>query len=416
MRAFVLVMDSFGVGATPDADAFGDVGANTFGHIAQWCAEGRADTDLRCGPLHIPNLERLGVGLASKCATGEVPSGLSSEPDLIGKWAIAQEMSKGKDTQSGHWEIAGVPVLSEWGYFTEKTDTFPPSLLESLVRQAGLPGWLGNCHASGTTIIAELGEEHIRTGKPIFYTSSDSVFQIACHEETFGLQNLYDLCALVFEEVKPFNIGRVIARPFIGDNAQNFHRTGNRRDFSVPPPFPTVLEKLVESGGEVVAIGKIADIYAHIGISRSVKATGLDALWDATLSSLQTAGDRSVIMTNFVDFDQSWGHRRDVAGYAEGLELFDRRLPDLFAAMNDRDVVILTADHGCDPTWHGSDHTREYIPIMVYGHRVSPGHEGIRDTFADIGQSLAHIFRLEPCGYGVPMDWARSFLCSLSSS
>lgn len=409
MRAIILIMDSFGIGATPDAIRFGDSGSSTIGHIAQWCAEGRADTEDRSGPLKIPNLERLGIGLAAHLASGDMPAGLNPAPAIIGSWAAARELSSGKDTPSGHWELAGVPVTSDWGYFEKKTDTFPPSLLENLVRRFDLPGWLGNCHASGTTIIADMGEEHMRTGKPIFYTSSDSVFQIACHEETFGLQRLYDLCEIAFEEVRPYNICRVIARPFVGANAATFKRTGNRHDLAVKPPAPTVLKKLADAGGSVVAIGKIADIYAHIGITRSVKASGPDALWDATLQAMKDTGTRSIIMTNFVDFDQTWGHRRDVAGYALGLEEFDRKLPDLMAQLHQDDVLILSADHGCDPTWQGSDHTREHVPVLVYGRRIQPVNEGIRDTFADVGQSLAHLFGLTAFPDGTVMQWAHAF-------
>ena len=395
MRVIFIIMDSFGIGAAPDAERFGDAGASTLGHIAKWCAEGKADHG-RNGPLRIPNLERLGVGLAAQLAEGRVPTGLTATPDLIGAYAAAQEVSSGKDTPSGHWELAGVPVRFDWGYFSKPVDTFPPVLLEALVRRGRLPGYLGNCHGSGTTIIEELGEEHMRTGKPIFYTSADSVFQIACHEESFGLQRLYDLCEIAYEEVKPYRIGRVIARPFVGTDASNFKRTGNRHDLSVPPPADTLLKKLSDAGGEVVSIGKIADIFANVGITRKIKATGLPALWDATLQAVREAPDRSIVMPNFVDFDSSYGHRRDVAGYAAGLEYFDSRLPELFPLLRDDDVVVVTADHGCDPTWLGSDHTREHVPVLVYGKRVAPGSLGVRATFADVGQTLAGLFGLPP--------------------
>ena len=259
---------------------------------------------------------------------------------------------------------------------------------------------LGNCHASGTTIIAELGEEHMRTGKPIVYTSADSVFQIAAHEESFGLERLYELCDIARELVDDYNIGRVIARPFVGDSPENFRRTGNRRDLTTPPHAPTVLDKLVASGGEVISIGKIADIYAHQGITKKIKATGNEALFDATLEALDDAPDRSIVFTNFVDFDMLYGHRRDVDGYAAALEYFDRRLPELEAKLGEGDVLILTADHGCDPTWEGTDHTREHIPVLAAGTPVRRGSLGKRDTFADIGQSLASHFGLEPMEYG----------------
>ena len=395
MRVIIIIMDSFGIGAAPDAERFGDAGASTLGHIAKWCAEGKADHG-RNGPLRIPNLERLGVGLAAQLAEGRVPTGLTAKPDLIGAYAAAQEVSSGKDTPSGHWELAGVPVRSDWGYFSKPVDTFPPVLLEALVRRGRLPGYLGNCHGSGTTIIEELGEEHMRTGKPIFYTSADSVFQIACHEESFGLQRLYDLCEIAYEEVKPYRIGRVIARPFVGTDASNFKRTGNRHDLSVPPPADTLLKKLSDAGGEVASIGKIADIFANVGNTRKIKATGLQALWDTTLQAVREAPERSIVMANFVDFDSSYGHRRDVAGYAAGLEYFDRRLPELYPLLRDDDVAVLAADHGCDPTWSGSDHTREHVPVLIYGKRVAPGSLGVRATFADVGQTLAGLFGLPP--------------------
>jgi len=388
-------MDSFGIGATDDADRFGDVGANTLGSIAERRAAGAS------GPLKLPNLSRLGLMHAATESAGEVPQGCSTDVDVIGAYGYASELSTGKDTPSGHWEIAGVPVLFDWGYFTKKTDTFPPELLEKLIERADLPGVLGNCHSSGTTIIAELGEEHMASGKPIVYTSADSVFQIACHEESFGLQNLYDLSEIARELVDDYNIGRVIARPFTGTNKNDFVRTGNRRDLTVLPPAPTLLDKLAESGGEVISVGKISDIYAHQGITQKVKATGNAALFDATLEALKGAPDRTIVFTNFVDFDMLYGHRRDVEGYATALEYFDNRLPELMESMSDDDVLIICADHGCDPTWQGTDHTREHIPVLVYGAGVSAGSLGKRETFADIGQSLAGFFDLSPMDYGV---------------
>jgi len=388
-------MDSFGIGATADADQFGDVGSNTLGHIA------RERHGSAAGPLKLPNLTRLGLMQAAMESAGEFPMGADAEAEIIGAFGFASELSTGKDTPSGHWEIAGVPVLFEWGYFTSKTDTFPPELLDNIIERADLPGVLGNCHSSGTTIIAELGEEHMASGKPIVYTSADSVFQIACHEESFGLQRLYDLCEIARELVDEYKIGRVIARPFVGTNNGDFVRTGNRRDLTDPPPSPTLLDKLVESGGEVISIGKIADIYAHQGVTKKIKATGNAALFDATLEELSTAPDRSIVFTNFVDFDMLYGHRRDVAGYAEALEYFDKRLPELYELMNDDDVLVICADHGCDPTWPGTDHTREHIPVLVYGASVAAGSLGKRETFADIGQSLAGLFGLAPLDYGV---------------
>ena len=393
-RAIILVMDSFGIGATDDADSFGDVGANTLGSIARH----RADIGQ---PLSLPNLTKLGLMDAAEESSGALPSGCSNGTDITGAYGFAAELSSGKDTPSGHWEIAGVPVLFDWGYFTELENTFPQELLDKLIEKANLPGVLGNCHASGTTILEELGEEHMASGKPIVYTSADSVFQIACHEESFGLDRLLDLCDIARVLVDEYNIGRVIARPFVGTDSSSFERTGNRRDLTVPPPADTLLDKLVASGGEVISVGKISDIYAHRGITHKVKATGNAALFDATLQAMDSAVDQSIVFTNFVDFDMLFGHRRDPDGYAEALEYLDGRLPEILSAMREDDVVVICADHGCDPTWPGSDHTREHIPVLVYGASVSPGSIGKRSTFADIGQSLAGFFGLPKMDYGV---------------
>lgn len=402
-RAFIMVLDSFGIGATEDAVKFGDVGADTLGHIADACANGEADNG-RQGPLHLPNLSRMGLGKAAEESTGRFPAGLDPQAEIIAAYGHAAELSSGKDTPSGHWEIAGVPVLFDWGYFSSHDNSFPQELLDRIVARAKLPGYLGNCHASGTQILDELGEEHMRTGKPIFYTSADSVFQIACHEETYGLDNLYDLCKIVREELDGYNIGRVIARPFVGNKPGEFQRTGNRKDLAVEPPSDTVLKKLVdEKNGHVVSVGKIADIYAHVGITKKVKATGIDALFDATLEEMKQAGDNTIVFTNFVDFDSSYGHRRDVAGYAAALELFDRRLPEMLSLVGEDDILILTADHGCDPTWQGTDHTREHIPVLVFGPKVKPGSLGLRETFADIGQTLAGYFGTTPMDFGKPL-------------
>jgi phosphopentomutase len=400
-RAIILVLDSFGVGATADAVDFGDVGADTLGHIAEACANGEADSATRSGPLRLPNLSKLGLGLTAQESTGTFPVGLDENAEIIGAYGHAAELSTGKDTPSGHWEIAGVPVLFDWGYFLDKENSFPTELLDKIVERANLPGYLGNCHASGTTVLDNLGEEHMRSGKPIFYTSADSVFQIACHEETYGLDNLLELCQIVREELEGYNIGRVIARPFVGTKAGDFQRTGNRRDLSIEPPAPTVLEKLVtEKQGEVISIGKISDIYAGCGITQKVKATGLEGLFNLTLEQIKQAPANSIVFTNFVDFDSAYGHRRDVTGYAEALEYFDQRLPEILQILQPDDVMIITADHGCDPTWHGSDHTREHIPVLVYGDKVAAGSLGRRETFADIGQSLAHYFDLSAMDYG----------------
>ena len=400
-RAFILVLDSFGIGEAADAEKFGDVGSDTLGHIAEQCAKGDADNAERKGALNLPNLSKLGLAMAHKESTGRFAPGLDANAEIIGAYGHAAELSSGKDTPSGHWEIAGVPVLFEWGYFSDKQNSFPKELTDRILKRANLPGFLGNCHASGTQVLDDLGEEHMKTGMPIFYTSADSVFQIACHEETFGLDRLLELCQIAREELEDYNIGRVIARPFIGPKAGEFARTGNRRDLSLEPPAATVLQKLVdEKQGNVVSIGKIADIYANCGITKKVKATGIPALFDATLEQIKVAEDNTIVFTNFVDFDSAYGHRRDVAGYAAALEYFDNRLPEVLALMEEDDILILTADHGCDPTWPGTDHTREHIPVLVYGQKVAAGSLGCRDTFADIGQSIAQYFGTSAMDYG----------------
>lgn len=414
-RAIILMLDSFGIGATPDAAAFGDAGANTLGHIAQACARGECDQRtaqygalygdaVRTGALHLPNLTALGLAQANAEAAGEFPAGLNPEAELIGAYGYAAELSSGKDTPSGHWEMAGVPVLFDWGYFSDKTNSFPQELLDCIVERAKLPGYLGNCHSSGTVILDELGEEHIRTGKPIFYTSADSVFQIAAHEGYFGLDCLYELCEIVREELNDYNIGRVIARPFVGECTGEFERTGNRHDYAVEPPAPTVLQKLVEEcGGEVISIGKIADIYANVGITHKVKATGLAELLDATLAAVRTAKDNTMVFANLVDLDSAYGHRRNVSGYAAALEYIDARLPELYPLLGADDILVLTADHGCDPTWRGTDHTREHVPVLLYGKSIAPRNLGARATFADIGQTLAHYFGTTPMVYGTDL-------------
>lgn len=393
-KAVILVLDSFGIGYAPDADKFGDTGANTFASIAKafHAKKGRQ--------LALPNLARLGLVKAGAAASAGMAADVAVPSAINGAFGYARELSSGKDTPSGHWEIAGVPVLFDWGYFHDKTNSFPPELIAELCQRTGVDGILGNCHASGTDILVRLGDEHIKTGKPICYTSADSVFQVAAHEQHFGLQRLLDFCLVARELLDKYNIGRVIARPFIGDAADNYARTGNRRDYSVLPPAPTVLDKLTASGGSVISIGKIADIYAHQGISESLKATGLEALVDTTLAQMAKQPDRSIIFTNLVDFDQNYGHRRDAIGYGEALEYFDSRLPELTAACGNDTLLLLTADHGCDPTWHGTEHTREYIPVLVYRAGLGEVDLGERSSFADIGQTLADYFSLDAMAYG----------------
>lgn len=398
MRALILVMDSVGIGAAPDAAHYGDEGADTIGHIADACTAGKADSPRRQGPLRLPNLVALGLGEACRLATGRVPTGLEGSPKHS-RFGCASEISKGKDTPSGHWEIAGVPVPFDWGYFPQTVPCFPERLLKDLCAQAGLPGVLGSCHASGTEIIAEFGERHIRTGEPICYTSADSVFQIAAHEESFGLERLYEVCRVARRLVDPLNIGRVIARPFVGTSADNFKRTARRKDFSVPPPEPTILDFAANAGRDVVTIGKIDDIFAHRGTGRNMRADGNEALFDATLDGLGSLADGGLLFANFIDFDTLYGHRRDAAGYAAALEAFDARLPELPNRLRNDDLMIITADHGCDPTWSGTNHTREQVPILAWNAQ-SNFSVGRRVGFADIGATVAKHLGLRPPLHG----------------
>ncbi|OJX55272.1 phosphopentomutase [Devosia sp. 66-22] len=396
-RAIVCILDSFGIGGAPDAadysDGHGhnDLGSDTLGHIAEHY------------DLKLPNMDALGLGAAAKLSTGRVPRGLTDQPKG-GRWGVGREVSKGKDTPSGHWEIAGVPVPFAWGYFPQTIPSFPAELTEALIRTANLPGILGNKHASGVPVIQEYGEESIRTGKPICYTSIDSVFQIAASEEHFGLQRLYEVCEEAFKLTAPMMIGRVIARPFTGETRDTFKRTGNRRDFAISPPEPTLLDRAKAAGRQVFAIGKISDIYAGSGVTHKIKASGNMVLFDRTLEALEMARDGDYVMTNFVDFDQEFGHRRDIPGYAGALEAFDARLPELIARLRPDDLLVLTADHGNDPSWVGTDHTREQVPILCFSPSLSAGTVGLRTTFADIGESVAHWLGLAPGRHG------RSFL------
>ncbi len=394
-RAFILLLDSFGLGALPDADKYGDAGTNTFGHIAQWAAkEGK--------PMSLPNLERLGLAAAAHKASGEWAAGFDQRDGFTGAWGVAREQSTGKDTQSGHWEIAGVPVLFDWGYFPKTVPSFPQELTDKLQELTGVPGWLGNCHASGTTIIDELGDEHVASGKPILYTSADSVLQIAAHEEHFGLERLYEVCEAAYELVKPYNIGRVIARPFLGENGK-YKRTANRHDYAVPPTSPTLLDHVKNEGGEVIALGKISDIFAAQGVTRLVKGPDNMSLFDRLLEVADEAPEKSLSFVNFVDFDMHFGHRRDVAGYANALHELDARLPEFMAKLKDGDLVVITADHGCDPTAPGSDHTREHIPMIFFGPNVKPQELPTANTFSDIGATLASHLGVKPLSNGTAL-------------
>jgi phosphopentomutase len=400
MRALILVMDSVGIGGAPDAARYGDEGADTVGHIADACAAGLADHVRRAGPLRLPHLAALGLGEACRLATGRCPPGLDYAGAPESQFGCASEQSAGKDTPSGHWEIAGVPVPFEWGYFPRTVPAFPPAMVKSFCAQATLPGILGNCHGSGTEIIARLGLDHLMTSQPICYTSADSVFQIAAHEEMFGLERLYEICAIARRLLDPLNIGRVIARPFTGDAPGNFRRTAHRRDFSVPPPGDTLLDIAHADHRSIISIGKIDDIFAHRGTGHNLKGENNDALFTRMLEGLNRLADGGLLFANFIDFDTLYGHRRDVQGYARALEDFDARLPELLDVLDDDDLLVITADHGCDPTWTGSDHTREQVPILLVNGRTRDP-IGARNGFADIGATVARHLELAPTRHGL---------------
>lgn len=388
-RAILIVLDSVGCGGAEDAAAYGDEGSDTLGHIAEACAEGRGDRDgLHSGPLHIPNLARLGLSHACEASTGRPLAGMARPGAPQGRYGYGVEVSQGKDTPSGHWEIAGCPVPFKWGYFTALENTFPPDLVAAIIREGALPGILGNKHASGTAVIDELAEEHIRTGKPICYTSVDSVLQIAAHEEHFGLERLYALCKKVRVLVDPLRIGRVIARPFVGTTESGFTRTGNRKDFAIPPPDETILDRMAAKGRPVVTVGKIGDIFAHRSTGEEIKPFGNAAMFAAALEAFAKLPDGGFCFVNLVDFDTEYGHRRDIPGYAAALEAFDRDLPKLEALLRPGDLAVITADHGNDPSWPGSDHTREHVPILAFGPDVTAGPIGRRESFADIAATL----------------------------
>ena len=402
-RAFILVLDSLGVGGAPDATVYGDEGANTLGHIAERCAAGDADrAGRRLGPLRMPHLTALGLGEACRAATGIMPAAMPSGKWLSGRSGCAEETSLGKDSQTGHWEIAGAPPPFEWGYFPRTIPCFSPELIRALCRRGDIDGILGARHASGTQIIEELGEQHLRSGWPICYTSADSVFQIAAHEERFGLERLYSLCEIARELVDPLHIGRVIARPFVGTVGSGFKRTPRRRDYGVKPPPYTLLQRAADAGREVVSIGKIGDLFCHEATGKERKGVDDAHLFDATVDAVRHLGEGGLAWANFADFDVLYGHRRDVSGYAAALEAFDARMPEFVDALREDDWVVLTGDHGCDPTWPGTDHTRECVPLLAFGPHVERRALGRRATFADIGASIAAHLGLPRAEFGVP--------------
>ena len=396
-RSIILVLDSLGLGSTEDSHLYGDTGADTLGHIIESCDSDSANNSERNGPLVIPNLIRWGLGEAA-IASRKEPLPISRvEPQ--GAFGYAKEVSAGKDTPSGHWEICGLPVPFEWGTFPKTENCFPESLLLSLIKEGKIDGTLANKHASGTQVIEEFGQEHIDSGFPICYTSADSVFQIAAHEEHFGLDRLYELCTVAKRLVDPLEITRVIARPFTGSSKDGFERTANRKDLTTPPNGPTLLDNIQDGGGDVISVGKIGDIFSNQGVSYTVKAANNMGLVDQLLSEMKKVNE-GLIFVNLVDFDTKFGHRRDVAGYALALEQFDARIPEIESQLTSNDLVLITADHGCDPTWPGNDHTREHVPVVFYGQSIKNNNLGERESFCDMGQTIAQHLEIEPLLHG----------------
>lgn len=389
-RAILIVLDSLGCGTAGDSARFGDEGADTLGHIAE------------AVNLRLPHMEMLGLGKAAALSRGKALPGFQARPSPHAIHGYASEISQGKDTPSGHWELAGAPADFAFGYFPPGERAFPDSLIEEIVRAGGLPGIIGNCHAAGVALIDELGEEHLRTGKPIMYTSVDSVLQIAAHEEAFGRERLYELCKSVRRIVDPLHIGRVIARPFVGNDRASFRRTQYRRDFGIEPPPGNILDVAAQAGRGIVSIGKIGDIFGHRNTGREIKGAHDMALFDMMLPEVDRLADGGLIFANFVDLDTDFGHRRDVGGYAAGLEAFDARVGELLPRLREGDLLIVTADHGNDPTWRGTDHTREHVPVI--GLRPDKAGFGIgrRETFADIGASVARHLGLASTASGTP--------------
>lgn len=379
-RVILIVIDSVGIGALPDAAEWGDAGANTLGHIDEWL-----------GGIALPNLGSMGIGnLVALRGTppAAVPAG------AYGRMALA---SHGKDTMTGHWEIVGIRPDAP---FRTYPDGFPPDLIEEYCRRTGLQGVLGNCVASGTEIIRELGEAHLRTGLPIVYTSADSVFQVAAHEGRFGLERLYRICEVARELlVPPHRVGRVIARPFVGETAETFQRTANRHDYAIDPP-EMLLNDVCDGGLSVLAVGKIGDIFSGKGITWG-EHTKDNADGIRLIRACMERDEPGLIFANLVDFDMLYGHRRDPAGYARALLEFDAALPGILGAMRADDVLVVTADHGNDPTHHGTDHTREYVPVLLQGGPVKPGVDvGSRSTLADLGATVADLLGVRYRGAG----------------
>lgn len=393
-RAFLVVLDSVGCGGAPDAAAFGDKGANTLGHIIESCSAGHANEN-RVGPLNIPNMVKLGILNSLNMANG-----INHDAVLTcGLSGAATEISLGKDTPSGHWELAGVPVPWNWHFFPNTFPSFADDLMDEVATLAGSSGTLANCHASGTEVIDRFGEAHMRSGQPICYTSADSVFQIAAHEETFGLERLLTLCEKLAPVLHSIKVGRVIARPFVGKPGA-FKRTPNRKDFAIALPEPALMDWAAADGRPVHTIGKISDIFSGSGVTSSVKGDDR-RLMQELHDRMQNAENGSLTFVNLVEFDSEYGHRRDVAGYAKHLEWFDAELTRIWQNLRSGDLLILTADHGNDPTWVGTEHTRERVPVLCLG--AGSGSIG-NINFVDVAASVASHLELSVTGTG------RSFL------
>jgi phosphopentomutase len=384
-RIVLVVLDGAGIGEMPDAAEWGDAGSDTLGHI------------LASRQVKLPNLTRYGLGNIRPLA------GVPAEARPVGSYGRCALRSNGKDTTTGHWEMAGI-VLDQ--AFPTYPNGFPAELLDRFVKETGVPGVLGNIPASGTEIIKDLGAEHVATGKPIVYTSADSVFQIAAHEEVIPLERLYEICEIARRMLDgKHKVGRVIARPFLGKPG-SFVRTENRHDYAVPPPHENLLPALAQKGLDVVCIGKIASIYDSLGVTEDLQAKNNEQSIDQTIRALKSES-RGLIFSNLVDFDMLYGHRRDTEGFASALERFDDRLPEIESAMRQDDLMIITADHGNDPTFPGTDHTREFALLLVFGKRANPGVDlGTRESLSDIGQTIAQNFSLK-------LAAGRSFLTEL---
>jgi len=391
-KGILIVLDAVGIGGATDANDFADMGADTLGNIKKECIKGRANFS-RFGQLNIPNLASLGIYASHAVAQDYYSENQNFFCSKNASFACASEISKGKDTPTGHWELAGLPLKWNWKYFGNKFKSFSEDQIKPIINKFSLTGILGNCHSSGTEIIKKYGEEHILSLKPIFYTSKDSVVQIACHENIFGLKKLYELCEFSAKVFHPLKVGRVIARPFLGDNSGTFFRTKNRKDYTFPPPNKTLCDLVVENNRSCHAIGKIADIFSNRGISTSVSGLSDDALFYKMIDVIKKAKNGDLIFANFVEFDSLYGHRRDVAGFAAALERFDLKLVKLLEIINPNDFLIITADHGNDPTFKGTDHTREKVPVLMVGNYAQKGNNG-NIVFSDVGATMAAFLNL----------------------